>query len=84
MTALQIENIGNTAVKQLRINKLKSGFPFMINSNELPTNTCYLEYPDGVIKLVTIKKDARDFTWIRDLSDIETKLIREKYNLAAI
>lgn len=56
----------------------------MINSRELPTNTCYLEYPDGSIKLMTAKRNARNFMLIRILSEAENKQIREKFGLAII
>jgi len=82
MTQIQeIERTGTAAVKRLRIRKLKSGHPFMINSKDLPGNQCYLEFPDGSISLVTIIKPARDFTVIKKLSQIEGNIIRAKYNL---
>jgi len=83
MTQIQeIERTGTAAVKRLRIRKLKSGHPFMINSKDLPGNQCYLEFPDGSISLVTIIKPARDFTVIKKLSQIEGNSIRAKYNLS--
>jgi len=67
-----LERSGNDAVKQLRKAKHDKGFPFMINSKQLPSNQCYLEYPDGRIMLVILKSpDDRDFTVIRELSPIE-------------
>lgn len=71
--------MGNAAIQQLRIEKLKNGFPFMINYLELPTNICYLEYPDGSIKLMTFKRDARNFTLIR--SCLKLKISRSGRNL---
>jgi hydrogenase maturation factor HypF (carbamoyltransferase family) len=59
MTALQIiEKKGNDAVRRLRLQKLRSGHPFMINSNDLESYQCYLEYPDGSIKLVLMNRLA--------------------------
>jgi hypothetical protein len=81
MTALQtIEQIGNKAVQKLRLQKLRSGNPFMINSKELEPNQCYLEYPDGAIQLVYLKNAAKDFTVIRKLSPSEEESIRLKYH----
>lgn len=81
MTALQtIEQIGNIAVQKLRLQKLRSGNPFMINSKELEPNQCYLEYPDGTIQLVYLKNAAKDFTVIRALSASEEEVIRLKYH----
>jgi len=56
VTALQIiEKVGNEAVQKLRLRKLRDGHPFMINSKDLRSNQCYLEYPDGSIQLVFLK-----------------------------
>lgn len=85
MTALQtIEQIGNKAVQKLRLQKLRSGHPFMINSKELETNQCFLEYPDGTIQLVYLKNAAKDFTVIRTLSVSEEEVIRLKYHFSRL
>jgi len=82
MTALQIiEKAGNEAVQKLRLQKLRSGHPFMINSKELEPNQCYLEYPDGSIQLVFLKDTAREFTMIRTLSISEELSLRSRYGL---
>jgi hypothetical protein len=82
MTALQmIAKKSTDAVKELRLQKLRNGLPFMINSNDLESNQCYLEYPDGAIQLAFLEKGARDFTMIRALSLAEAKTIRSKYGL---
>ncbi|MEP7142240.1 MAG: hypothetical protein ABI707_05185 [Ferruginibacter sp.] len=78
----EIERRGTSAVKRLRLKKLQSGYPFMINSRDLPGNQCYLEYPDGSISLVTLVKSAGDFTVIRKLTRDEQNNIRVRYNLA--
>ena len=80
MTALQtIEKIGNEAVQKLRLQKLSNGRPFMINSKDLETNQCYLEYPDGMIQLVYLKNAAKEFTIIRTLSPTEEQSLRKRY-----
>ena len=85
MTALQtIEQIGSEAVRKLRLQKLRNGRPFMINSKDLPTDQCYLEFPDGSIKLVQLKNSAKDFTVLRTLSADEEQKIRRKYNFPRI
>jgi hypothetical protein len=68
------------AVRKLRLRKLRSGHPFIINSKKLLTNQCYLEYPNGIIKLVTFTKAAWDFSIIRDLSPNEAQSIRLRYH----
>ena len=72
---------GTNAVKRLRLKKLKSGHPFMINSSELPSGQCYLEYPDGKINLVTISADGREFILIKELSVLESNKLRKKFHL---
>lgn len=82
MTALQsIAKIGNDAVKELRLHKLRNGQPFMINSKDLKCNQCFLEYPDGNIQLVFLKPGAREFTAIRKLSPTEAETLRKKVGL---
>lgn len=82
MTALQtIGKIGNEAVQKLRLQKLHSGHPFMINSKDLEPNQCYLEFPDGSIQLVFLKNAAKEFTVIRMLSTSEELTLRRKYGL---
>ena len=85
MTALQIiEKVGNEAVQKLRLKKLRSGHPFMINSKDLEPNQCYLEYPDGSIHLVYLKNAAKEFTVIRTLSPSEELSLRSRYGLSRI
>jgi len=82
MTSLQlIGNIGNEAVQKLRLQKLRSGHPFMINSKDLEPSQCYLEFPDGSIQLVFLKNAAREFTVIRTLSLPEETFLRKRYSL---
>jgi hypothetical protein len=78
-----LEARGNNAVKKLREANFEKGFPFLINSKDLPGNQCYLEYPDGRIALVCVQsKDAHDFTLIRELTHSEIEGVRKKYHLA--
>jgi hypothetical protein len=86
MTAIEakeMENTGTEAVKKLRINDLQKGIPFMINSNDLPPRQCYMEYPDGTIKLVTIAEGSTKFVTVKVLSQIEAAIIRKKFDLVA-
>jgi hypothetical protein len=76
-----IEKNGADAVRKLRLLKLQSGSPFMINSRELPTGHCYLEFPDGKIELVSLAANASDFSVIRKLTNEESMLVRLKYQL---
>ena len=68
-------------MKRLRLRKLQEGHTFMINSPELPGNQCFLEYPDGTIRLVTIKKEAQNFTVLKELSFEECVNLRERFTL---
>jgi hypothetical protein len=82
MTALEtIGKIGTDAVKELRLQKLRSGLPFMIDSDDLESDQCYLEFPDGTIKLVFLSTGAREFTTVRTLSASETRSLRVKEGL---
>ena len=46
MTATINDKSASNKIKSLRKEKHAQGLP-MINSNELPSYQCYLEYPDG-------------------------------------
>jgi hypothetical protein len=81
---MKIINKDTGIVRQLRNQKLHSGHPFMINSKELKTNECYLEYPNGNIKLVSIKDDKQDFFVIRELTNIEANNLRERLKFSKI
>jgi hypothetical protein len=81
MKVKEIEKTGRQAVKILRQSKLNRGFPFMINSNMLPPNQCYLEHPDGSIQLVTLSRKKNDFEVIKELDAEEGNLLRKKYKL---
>jgi len=58
------------------------GLPFMINSHLLPSDQCYLEYPDGIIKIVTIDRSINDFKVISELSSEESILLRKKFKFS--
>jgi len=69
------------AVRKLRVDKLRRGMPFMINAKELPTNQCYLEFPDRKILLVSISPIGSDFLVLRELSSLENTNVRKIYDL---
>ena len=75
---------GTRAVRTLRASKLRSGYPFMINTRELPSNQCYLEFPGGKIVLVTLSKSTREFTALRELSYDENIQLRKKFDLEEV
>lgn len=77
---IALEQVGNKAVDKLRLQKLNNGIPFMINSDELKVNECYLEYPDGHVSIVTLAANLRDFIVIKDLTSAEANALRKKYN----
>jgi hypothetical protein len=81
MKRKRLEKAARLAIQNLRRNKLKLGFPFMINTHLLPSDQCYMEYPDGTIKLVTIDRDNRDFKVISELSSEECNYLRRKFKL---
>jgi hypothetical protein len=81
MKLKQLEKSGILAVKLLRRTKLNLGHPFMINTNALPTDQCYLEYPNGSITLVTISRKNNDFKIIEKLTPQQCDSLRKKYKL---
>jgi len=80
----EIEIAGINAVKKLRRSKLKGGEFFMINLNSLPDDHCYLEFPDGTIRLAIYELGANDFTIVRELESDESSALRKKFDLEPI
>ena len=77
MKRKKLEKSGLLALQLLRKTKLKQGHPFMINSDKLPVEQCYLEYSDGSIQIVTMCNNRKDFKVIRELSAKEQTSIRK-------
>ena len=75
-----LENKGNLALRQLRKTRLGKGLHFMLNSQNLPGNQCYLEYPDGKIVLASIAAShEREFLIIRELTVSEKNALLRKF-----
>jgi hypothetical protein len=55
----------------------------MINVKELSTNQCYLEYPNGVIKLAVVRP-SRDFNVIRELTPVEATHLRRRLHFSLV
>lgn len=77
-------NNSKVLVKRLREQKLRAGQPFMINTKELGTTECYLEYPDGTIVVVSAQQSKTDINILRRLSDNEAKGLRKKLSFAEL
>ena len=75
-------NRNSIVVKKLREQKLSAGLPFMINIKELSSSQCYLEYPNGVIKLVSIVSSTKDINVIKVLNTSDANSLRNRLNLS--
>jgi len=75
-------NRNSIVVKKLRDQKLRAGLPFMINVKELSSNQCYLEYPNGSIKLVSIISSTRDINVIKELNSSDANKLRKRLNFS--
>jgi len=80
----EIEMRGMNAVKKLRISRLSRGDFFMINSNSLPPDQCYLEYPGGIVKLAVYESGGKNFTIVHELETEESANLLKKHNLELI
>jgi hypothetical protein len=80
----EIEILGTNAVKKLRRSRLSRGDFFMINSNSLPPDHCYLEYPGGAIKLAVYESGSKNFTIVHELEIEESSTLRKKFDLELI
>lgn len=76
-----LEDIATKAVHRLRAETLKSGQPFMINEKKLPSNQCYLEFPDHSIQLVTFLQEKNDFVTVRKLRTRDRDRLRKRLGL---
>lgn len=81
MTAKIYETAVVKAIKQLRKTKLKQGHPFMINTDVLDSSQCYMEYPDGSIKIVEADLKKREFHILYELSANDANAVRRKHKL---
>lgn len=81
MKRKKLEQSGLLAVQLLRKKNLEQGHPFMINRAELPAGQCYLEFPNGVIQLVAINRNKKDFEKVRDLTIEEQNSIKKQLQL---
>ena len=75
-------NRNGIVVKKLRDQKLRAGLPFMINVKELASNQCYLEYPSGIIKLVSIVSSTRDINVVKELNSSDANNLRKRLNFS--
>lgn len=71
-------NRNSIVVKKLREQKLRSGLPFMINTQGLDANQCYLEYPNGTIKLVSVVPSTRNIDVVRELNSTDANNLRKR------
>jgi hypothetical protein len=81
MTAKKMEESALKAIKSLRKQKLSQGLPFMINSDKLDSSQCFLEYPDGTIRIVEANKKEGDFYVLFELSKKDANSLRRKLKL---
>ena len=82
MKIKKLEKSGMLAIKNLRESKFKLGLPFMINSIMLPSDQCYMEYPDGSVIHVKLSRRHNDFKVISEFTPQQGLEIRRKFNLA--
>ncbi len=68
-------------IKKMRLQKLRQGIPFMINSDILESDQCFLEFPDGSIKIAEAATKDRDFLIVYEFSASESNSLRKKLKL---
>jgi hypothetical protein len=82
MSTKEMERSALMAIKRLRLQKLRQGIPFMINSDILESDQCFLEFPDGIIKIAEAATKERDFLIVYEFSAAESNDLRKKLKLA--
>ncbi len=82
MTAKEMEQSARRKIRLLRKNKLKLGLPFMIGFDDLPQGQCYLEFPDGSIKIAEAAPCGNVFKIIGGLDPFNAEIFKRKLKLA--
>jgi hypothetical protein len=77
----KLQKAANETIKLLRKQKHNQGLPFMINSNKLKAHQCFLEFPDGIIKIVEVDKSKIDFKVVYELDKQESNNLRRELGL---
>ena len=77
-----LSNRNGVVVKKLREQKLRAGLPFMINVQELDSNQCYLEYPNGIIKLVSVVSATKDIYVLKELKPLDAINLRKRFKFS--
>lgn len=81
MTAYNLEKSARKAIQILRKKKLQNGYPFMIHSEMLDSKQCFMEYPDGRIKVVEASPTEQDFRIVLEYTLQDSKKLKKKLNL---
>lgn len=81
MTAIINNKSVLNKIKSLRKEKHSQGLPFMINSDDLPSYQCYLEFPDGTIKIAEANSKESGFIIIEELDFLNAELIKRNLKL---
>jgi hypothetical protein len=74
----RLEKAANKAIKLLRKQKHRRGLHFMINSDMLETHQCFLEFPDGIIKIVEADSTRIDFKVVFEFNKQESRSLRRR------
>lgn len=75
------DKITSLAILALRKQKLSQNIPFMINSEILEPHQCFLEYPDGSIKIAEADSNKCDFKILFEYNSKDLHWLRQKLNL---
>ena len=78
---MNADALATDTIKELRKKKLSAGIPFMINSDILETSQCFLEYPNGLIKIVEADSKGCDFIILVEYNLKDSNRWRKKLKL---
>ncbi|MCF0060328.1 hypothetical protein MUK70_13855 [Dyadobacter chenwenxiniae] len=71
----------NSHLKDLRVETLEKGFPFMLRDPEIAAEGFIYEFPDGSMKLMNLEDNLQTIVEVRALTTAEITVIRKKLNL---
>ena len=79
-----IEKRGRAALNLIRANALSNGKSFLIYDENLPIGQCYMEYPDGDIKIVKPSSKTFEFIVYQELDASTVLSLRQKFELTPV
>ncbi|MCE7063978.1 hypothetical protein [Dyadobacter sp. CY326] len=77
------ESLLNEHLKNLRVETLEKGFPFMLHDSKIASEGFIYEFPNGSMKIMALADNLQTIVEVRTLEINEIKYLRKKHKLPA-